>query len=279
MGAVLLVAVGAVDDVDDVVVVEVPVVEVVDEVEVDVDVVEVVVGEAGGGLMRLFTDVPVSDPPKMADNGLPDISSIAVISSSASTKTITAATAIVCHENRRPAAAERGPAGGSGRVEACRRSVAGASVTAEISRRSVCPTGAAVDAISTVSAPASSVGDVWPISRVGADDVEPRVSPDAPVPPSRRSSNAVSGALTTTCLTASCPRSIDWATKAVPMVAAADPIATPTMVPLTPKVDAMTAAITAPAVEARIWRNENFTQGCLVARQGSDRAGDELAGP
>jgi hypothetical protein len=29
---------------------------------------------------------------------------------------------------------------------------------------------------------------------------------------------------------------------------------------LTPKVDAMTAAITAPAVEARIWRNENFTR-------------------
>ena len=38
------------------------------------------------------------------------------------------------------------------------------------------------------------------------------------------------------------------------MVAAAEPIATPTMVPLTPKIDAMTAAITAPAVEARIWR-------------------------
>ena len=36
------------------------------------------------------------------------------------------------------------------------------------------------------------------------------------------------------------------------MVAAAEPMATPTMVPLTPKVDAMTAAITAPAAEARI---------------------------
>jgi hypothetical protein len=30
---------------------------------------------------------------------------------------------------------------------------------------------------------------------------------------------------------------------------------------LTPKTDAMIAAHTAPAVEARIWRIENFTQG------------------
>jgi hypothetical protein len=30
---------------------------------------------------------------------------------------------------------------------------------------------------------------------------------------------------------------------------------------LTPNTDAMTAAATAPAVEARIWRIENFTQG------------------
>jgi hypothetical protein len=32
-------------------------------------------------------------------------------------------------------------------------------------------------------------------------------------------------------------------------------------VPFTPKTDAMTAALTAPAVEARIWRIENFTPG------------------
>lgn len=43
------------------------------------------------------------------------------------------------------------------------------------------------------------------------------------------------------------------------MVAAADPMATPMMVPLTPKVEAMIAAITAPPTEARIWRKENFT--------------------
>ncbi len=45
---------------------------------------------------------------------------------------------------------------------------------------------------------------------------------------------------------------MDCATSAVPKVAAAEPIATPTMVPLTPKADAMTAAMTAPAAEARI---------------------------
>jgi hypothetical protein len=36
------------------------------------------------------------------------------------------------------------------------------------------------------------------------------------------------------------------------VVAAIEPMATPMMVPLTPKLDAMTAAITAPAAEARI---------------------------
>ncbi len=45
------------------------------------------------------------------------------------------------------------------------------------------------------------------------------------------------------------------------MVAAAEPIATPMIVPLTPKAEAIRAAITAPAAEARIWRTENFTPG------------------
>ena len=47
------------------------------------------------------------------------------------------------------------------------------------------------------------------------------------------------------------------------MVAAAEPMATPMIVPLTPKTDAMRAAITAPAAEARIWRTENFTPGAV----------------
>ena len=83
----------------------------------------------------------------------------------------------------------------------------------------------------------------------------------AAVAPSRRNSGFdwVSDVLTTAWRTASCPRSIDCATSAVPIVAAADPMATPTMVPLTPKTEAMSAARTAPATEARICRTENFT--------------------
>src|SRR5450755_4739801 len=43
------------------------------------------------------------------------------------------------------------------------------------------------------------------------------------------------------------------------MVAAADPMATPTMVPLTPKNEAIVAATTAPATEARTCRMEILT--------------------
>ena len=45
----------------------------------------------------------------------------------------------------------------------------------------------------------------------------------------------------------------------MPIVAAAEPMATPMIVPLTPKLDAISAAITAPMAEARICRTENFT--------------------
>jgi hypothetical protein len=79
------------------------------------------------------------------------------------------------------------------------------------------------------------------------------VTPVAFVPPKRRS-NVLSGTRTTTCLTALFVRSIDWKTRAVPMVAAMEPIATPTMVPFTPKMEAMTADNTAPPAEASIWR-------------------------
>lgn len=43
------------------------------------------------------------------------------------------------------------------------------------------------------------------------------------------------------------------------MVAAMEPMATPMIVPATPKLDAIRAATTAPAAEARICRKENFT--------------------
>ena len=88
-----------------------------------------------------------------------------------------------------------------------------------------------------------------------------------------RSNVEDSGARTATCLTASWPRSIDCATKAVPKVAAAEPMATPMIVPLTPKVDATSAAMTAPAVDARIWRSENFTPAVSRCPRGVRRRG------
>ena len=142
-----------------------------------------------------------------------------------------------------------------GLVEARKRSVAGASVAALISRASVSANGA-------ISSP-PNCGCGAPTTSVRAEDAstDDVDGPLVAVPPSLRSNIEVSGARTATCLTASWPRSIDCATKAVPMVAAAEPIATPTIVPLTPKVEATRAAMTAPAVEARIWRSENFTPG------------------
>jgi hypothetical protein len=83
---------------------------------------------------------------------------------------------------------------------------------------------------------------------------QPSGPPLDDVAPSRRNNGlpVESDVRTTTWRTASCPRSIDWATSAVPIVAAADPMATPTMVPLTPNAEAISAARTAPAAEARI---------------------------
>ncbi len=238
LGAVVLVVVVA-----DVVVV------VVDEVDVVVDEVGAVVG-AGGELTRFCSVVPLSEPPKIAVNGLPEISSTAVMNMSASTNTMAAVPAMAPQENRRTRG--RLAAGRIGAVLARKSSVAGASASAEISRRSVSPAGAAADSIWTVSATSPSSGADLPMACVGADEADEAVSRLTPVPPSLRNNVELSGARTATCFTAACPRSIDCATKAVPMVAAAEPMATPTIVPLTPKLDAMTAAITAPAVEARI---------------------------
>jgi hypothetical protein len=251
----------------DVVVVEVPVVAVVlvvvvlvDVVEGDVvegvivvDVVEVVEVGDGVGVKKSLTLVPLPAFPKIAASGLPEISSTAVTNISASTNTMAAVPAMAVQVNRR--GPRDRPAGCIGRVRARIRSESGASAAAEISRRSVWPVGVAVGSMATVSASAPDVG----IASVGAASPDATASVLAPVAPSLRSSVDDSGARTT-CLTASWPRSMDCATNAVPMVAAAEPMATPMMVPLTPKVDAMSAAITAPAVEARICRNENFTR-------------------
>ena len=245
-----------------------PVVEVVEVVDVGV-----VVG-AGDGLTMFFNVVPVSAPPKIADRGLPEISSTAVMNSSARTNTMATVPAMARQENP-CGVVRRAMCVGVGVVVARRRWVAGVSAVAEISRRSVSPAGAAVDAISTVSGALPPCGSDRPTTSVGAEDAstEDVDGPLAPVPPSLRNKVEVSGARTATCLTAWWPRSIDCATKAVAMVAAAEPMATPTMVPLTPKTDAMTAAHTAPAVEARIWRIENFTQGVSSRPRGVRRHG------
>lgn len=187
------------------------------------------------------------------------MSSTAVMNRSARTKTIATVPAMARQEN--PCGVRRAPACRTGAVVACTRSVGGVVAADAISRRSVCAAGA----ISTVSGALPSCGPDCPTTPVGAVDAPASTEVVdvalVSVPPSRRSKFELSGTLTATCLTTWWPRSIDWATKAVAMVAAAEPMATPTIVPFTPKTDAMTAAQTAPAVEARIWRIENFTQG------------------
>lgn len=116
-----------------------------------VDVVEVgVVLGTGEGFTRFFSVVPESAPPKMVAKGLPEISSTAVMSRSASTNTMAALAAMARHENR-PTPVGRFTAGGTGFVEACKRSAAGASAAALISRRSVSAEGTAVDDMALVS--------------------------------------------------------------------------------------------------------------------------------
>ncbi len=160
-GALVLVVVVA--PVVVVVVLDAPVVEVVEVVDVDVGVV---VG-AGGGLTMFFSVVPVSAPPKIADRGLPEISSTAVMSSSASTNTTATVPAMPRQEN--PGRAVRRPTdGGVGGVVVARsRWVAGVSAVAEISKRSVSAAGASVDAISTVS---GALPPDRPTTSVGAED-------------------------------------------------------------------------------------------------------------
>lgn len=188
VGAVVLVV-----DVPDVVV-------VVDEVDIVVDVVVDVVVDAGAGLTRFCSVVPLSEPPKIAAKGLPEISSTAVMNRSASTNTMAAVPAMAPQENRRTPGRL-----GAGRIDpvlARRRSVAGASVLAEISRRSVSPTGAAADSILLVSPTPPSSGADRSTACVGADEADEAVWWLTRVPPSRRNNVDVSGARTTTCFTA-----------------------------------------------------------------------------
>ncbi|HEX4081866.1 MAG TPA: hypothetical protein VHX40_02795, partial [Acidimicrobiales bacterium] len=171
-------------------------------VEVDLPVVVVVdVGVAGGdeGLKRFFTEVPVAAPPKIVDRGLPEISSTAVTTSNARTKTMATVPAMARQEN---------PCGVGRRVAVCRRWVAGV----DISTRSVAAAGGSGEAISIVSGSPAPLGPDWPTTSVGAEDASVSIDdadgPLASVPPSRRNKVELSGARTATCLTTSCPRSI-----------------------------------------------------------------------
>ncbi len=282
LDVVVVVAPGVVVDVvllelDDVVVVlDDGVVDVLVVVEPAGDVVVVVVVPREEPPPRFVIVGPVSLLPKIAASGLPAISSIAVINRSASTKTTALVPAMAFQENFRPTSqpppglpspfpdAEPEPVApvpwatvGTGTVRASRRSVAGASAAAEISRRFVSSADAPTDCISVVcsdAGPTTSVGAASPAEPTDDDDdVAP---PAASVPPKRRKSgdDVLSWTRTATCFTACWPRSIDCATSADPIVAAAEPMATPMIVPVTPKLDAMSAASTAPTDEARICR-------------------------
>lgn len=241
------------------------------------DVVVVVVEPGDDGPKMWEIVGPVLLLPKIDARGLPAISSIAVIKRSASTKTMALVPAMAFHENFRPisqpspglrspcpsvpaVASARSAAGaiaGTGTVCAWRRSVAGASATAEISRRFASSADAPPDSIFAVS---SAAGPTTWVGAASAGDDAPTdddaVSPADAVPPSRRNKGdvEVSCTRTATCLTACWPRSIDCVTSAEPIVAAAEPMATPMTVPVTPKLEAMSAASTAPMAEATICR-------------------------
>jgi hypothetical protein len=190
--------------------------------------------------------------------GAPARSSMAVTKAKARTKTIAAAPAMADRLNRPVAPVRWGaPPVPRGNVVAWRRSMAGASAVALTSRPAASPTGAAgafVSVIRMVSSPLTRdpPADETSLLRSETGSTSASEEPLALVVPSRRRSVDDSGARTTACFTASRPRSIDCATSAVAIVATADPMATPMIVPVTPKVDAMSAAVTAPATDARI---------------------------
>jgi hypothetical protein len=227
----------------DVVVVEVDDVEADDvEVVVEGDVVVVVVVDVGGGRVVegvskiLCTVVPPPEWPKISANGRPTMSSTTVTSPSAKTKTPTTAPTTIGQRRVRRGAASSTASAGPGEVRGVVSTAPSVSTTRSF--------GAALVAVSPAK------GEEPP------DVVS--VTPAASVPPSRRSNFVLFGTRTATCLTALLVLSIDCRTSAVPVVAATDPMATPTTVPLTPKMEAMIAESTAPAAEARICRYENF---------------------
>jgi hypothetical protein len=223
------------------------VVVVVDAGLVVVVVVVVVGGTVVGGLSKIRSTVvpPLWCAPKRSARGRPAISSTAVMRSREKTKTAAATPATL--GQRWPGALDR--AGGSAAITAVAGSVRVVSCVSAV--LTVC----AVSCVFAVSSASSCPAALVAVASATGDGVvdSDAVTPAAPVPPKRRS-KLVSGARTTTCLTAAFVFSIDWKRIAEPVVAAIDPIATPMIVPLTPKMDAMTADSTAPPAEASICR-------------------------
>jgi hypothetical protein len=223
-------------------------VDVVVDVEVVVEVVVVVGGGSvvGGFSKILSTVVPPPPFPNRSASGRPAMSSTTVTKRSDTTKTPNTAKATT--GQRRPPDRDSADSVGSG----------GSGGSGGSDGDAIC--WVTVGSAGTPCLGPGGAAALVAVSSVGAEDSPgvDSVTPAALVPPRRRS-NELSGALTTTCLTALRVRSIDWKARAVPVVAAMEPMATPTTVPLTPKTDATTAASTAPTAEARICRKENFT--------------------
>jgi hypothetical protein len=231
VGAVVLVDPGPVVEV----VVSPATVVVVDEDGVEVVVVLVVVvvlevvvvvgaGRVVVGLLTKIrsTVVPPFEWPKRSASGRPATSSTTVTRTRVATKTAATAAATAGHRMA------EGTGGSDG----------GLSIGSDATSCVSAPDADALVAVSSASDdPATGVASVTPV---------------AVVPPSPRSNRVCSGTRTTTCFTAWLVRSIDWKTRALPVVAATEPMATPMMVPSTPKKEAITADSTAPAAEAKI---------------------------
>jgi hypothetical protein len=255
-------------------------------VVVDVDVVVVVDGPDVGATET----PPVSRPdPTTDDSGFPASSSMHVTTTNATTKTTTVDATSTGHRMRHRGPAAPGSDGASGtgrpsdpapmvsvgvstrpRVSVGTPAVPTTSVGAT-ARPMASVTGSTAPTVSvaasggpTVSVPLSASAATAPVATVSA--AGPLAVPAVPLSPNRRRIGA-SGFLTAAWRTTWWPRSIDWATSVVSVVATMLPMATPITVPATPKNDAMTAAATAPVADARICRRLIFMSVRLADRE------------
>jgi len=239
----------------------VAVVDVVVPVEAVVVVDDVVVDVAGAPLGATDTP-PVSFPdPTTDDSGSPATSSMTVRVARATTKTTPVDTSRTGHRMfQRPctrAWATFGGAGGTGRVDGTGWVDDTGRVGSDTPAEAGTPDSVGADADADARRPPAADDCRVAGSAVLSASPTASVVPDASVVPNRRRRGFSEA--TTTCWTAWWPRSMDWATRVVRVVAMMLPMATPMTVPVTPKKEAMTAAATAPVAEARICRTLTFT--------------------